>query len=875
MTAKMLSFLIVILCVNTALAQVSKGFRFIDNEQWDKATEALEKDLNDPVYGASAHWGLHKVALSEGRKLKSWLRAYHHITQAEVLAKNLSRQKHRELSEKKWLTRNFDNAKSRIRENIEKDLLKRTTLPLIDEVLDLLSAETLELPDSSQIIFDAVRRDAVQQTLQKTRVSNYTTLYSLFTRHHTIIEQNNFLFPANSEWLLICGFINEFSAKYLQRFVEENPKHYINKDCCIAQCLAVIDKDSLAPLLDFLNDCPLSSLYETVVWRIKDKDINNHISVIEQLTVPQRTQWDNINMDKKLSPFIFNGLRLDSSFHQQMLTYMERSAPNARAHYLMETTLQRYIKSRQWDFAEELARKSQPYFSNIKRNGLGCSNFGFDLSWFDAAIPILQRPAENIKQQPLSAINTRNGNEFSPVPTPDGKTLYFAGSGRVDNIKGEDVFVSHLKDGRWTKPVLVKNLSGPENYVPLSLSSDARQMLVFVNNKLRLSEITDTGWGVPQPIPGLNEKAFPWIGRAVFGDYGRVIIFSASTRQPKIDKASDTDIFVMFKTGDTWGKPFSIGRTVNTSKQERSPYLSADGITLYFSSNGHKGLGGMDVYKTTRLDSTWTKWSTPENAGKEINNLQDDWCYFSVNTGGRTAFIAHTHEYGGIQNIYTIGMPEIIRSKPYKPITATIELKDSIPVRVAIVDANGQTIGEATTKPDGTIDFAVPLDIIGSIKIVPVDPSIIVLNNELELPASEDEAIVLPEPIKLMDKASPQSSMVFFDKNASTISKEARTQLEQFYKQLSSKALDLEIIGFADPDGDVLRNKQLSKERADAVKKILVDLGYPAIKISTSGHGTEVTDTSIPEEKKAQYRRVEIKFLKSPSIMSIEDMQKK
>ena len=73
------------------------------------------------------------------------------------------------------------------------------------------------------------------------------------------------------------------------------------------------------------------------------------------------------------------------------------------------------------------------------------------------------------------------------------------------------------------------------------------------------------------------------------------------------------------------GVPINLGNVINTHKTELTPFLSSDGWTLYFSSNGHPNLGGVDIFKAERKSlGTWTEWNTPINLGRYINTSQND-----------------------------------------------------------------------------------------------------------------------------------------------------------------------------------------------------------------------------------------------------------
>ena len=100
-----------------------------------------------------------------------------------------------------------------------------------------------------------------------------------------------------------------------------------------------------------------------------------------------------------------------------------------------------------------------------------------------------------------------------------------------------------------------------------------------------------------------------------------------------------------------WSEPVNLGSKVNTAEDEESPFMMADGATLYFSSKGHNGIGGFDIFSTTQNDDGL--WSKPENLGSPVNTTGDDF-YYITDTYGKCAFYSSDKTKQGKENIYCV-----------------------------------------------------------------------------------------------------------------------------------------------------------------------------------------------------------------------------
>src|SRR6185295_11326683 len=216
-------------------------------------------------------------------------------------------------------------------------------------------------------------------------------------------------------------------------------------------------------------------------------------------------------------------------------------------------------------------------------------------------------------------------DEQNPVISPDGKALYFTLANHPQNVNGKkdlgDIWISLWIGGAWTAPVHGGSVINDGLYNAVAgFSADGNQ-LFFVNHfgkkgnaastqGISVSKKTDSGWSTPENIAipyFLNRSTIPTTGMT--NEEGNVFIFSADSYGTK----GVEDIYVSLKKNDRWTEPVNLGSSINTSFQELTPSLSADGKTIYFASNRKNGLGGFDIYQSTRLDDSWTAWTTPLN----------------------------------------------------------------------------------------------------------------------------------------------------------------------------------------------------------------------------------------------------------------------
>ena len=241
-----------------------------------------------------------------------------------------------------------------------------------------------------------------------------------------------------------------------------------------------------------------------------------------------------------------------------------------------------------------------------------------------------------------------DGNETHPVLTADGKTMFFSSDrarsngsnhGRVDpNTKTHyfDIYRTELKpDSSWDEPEFLN--MGIRNHAKVIGSDAFGQKLIVLDDdgwthELKTTERWERGWTVAEPF--YLDRSIPNEGEIVFFPNKDRLIASVKTRRGE----GGYDLFesAMDEEG-RWSKLNSLGERVNTWGDEITPFVAADGQTVFFASNGLESMGGFDVYRTTR--NAAGGWTEPEHLGAPINSVDDDMA-FVIGAKGEVGYLA-------------------------------------------------------------------------------------------------------------------------------------------------------------------------------------------------------------------------------------------
>ncbi|MEM8907608.1 MAG: hypothetical protein AAGD05_07160, partial [Bacteroidota bacterium] len=310
-------------------------------------------------------------------------------------------------------------------------------------------------------------------------------------------------------------------------------------------------------------------------------------------------------------------------------------------------------------------------------------------------------------------------SERMPIISPDGNTLYFARKDHPQNMgeeNNDDIWVAFQQsDGSWTKAV---NVGAPLNnklhnfVVAVAPTNDrlylANEYNTGATNGVSLTKKNGRSWSSPEALEIKDHYNYsPFVSYHLNLDEN--ILLMAVDRK---DSYGDMDIYVSFKESDeTWSAPKNLGPQINTADVESSIFLAADNKTIYFSSNGREGFGGLDMYQSRRVDDTWTQWTTPQNLGSPINGPDNDYNY-SIPASGEYAYFS-SEDTEGNADLFRIALPENLLPEPVallkanvidattkEPIQATLKLQN-------LVDASINR--ELEAKGNGSYQVVVPV----------------------------------------------------------------------------------------------------------------------------------------------------------------------
>lgn len=460
----------------------------------------------------------------------------------------------------------------------------------------------------------------------------------------------------------------------------------------------------------------------------------------------------------------------------------------------------------------------------------------------------------------MEKFNSRRA-EFSPMLTGDKyDQLYFASSrtkdkeAKISAITGQNnnnlFLVKQDEKGAWLAPQELEDEVNTEfDEGTPSFSADGNTMYYTYcaqdpegprTAEIYISSRSSAKWGKGTRATIVKDSVTA-LGHPSISPDGKYLYYVSDA----VGGLGGKDIFRSKVLGNnSFGPMENLGQEINTAGDELFPYCR-DSVTLYFASNGHPGMGGLDLFKATQ-DSTG-HWKV-ENMGAPINSMGDDFGITFAGQAEKGFFSSNRNDARGYDHLYSFELPTITIS-----IEGIVNDVDEYPIEeatVRIVGKDGLNV-KVPVKKDGSYRVELERDI----RYVMMASARGYLNQNYELhtgPEEKNETYIVDFFLSPISKPVVIEN-IFYDFDKATLRPESKEALDEMIKMLNDNPnVTIELGAHTDRKGTDQYNERLASRRAQSVVDYLIAGGIKADRLEAKGYGESVPKT-INKKMAKQY----------------------
>jgi len=474
----------------------------------------------------------------------------------------------------------------------------------------------------------------------------------------------------------------------------------------------------------------------------------------------------------------------------------------------------------------------------------------------------------------IEAVNSEFA-DYSPMITADESIIIFT-SRRAETTGGqkdpfdlqyyEDIYISKRIEGTWSEPEKIKGyLNTGKHDSNVGLSLDGQILYIYRSNRnngdVYECKLEGDTWISPKALPEpINSK---YVETSISLSPNGNILYFVSNRPKGL---GGKDIYSSTKDENgKWGEAINLGENINTEFDEDGVFIHPNGKTLYFSSKGHNTMGDYDIFKS-ELNSEGV-WQKPVNVGYPINSPEDD-IFFFLNASGDKGYFSSVKEDGlGSKDIYYIDFNEEDKAKVesklalVKGVIIDSKTKDPIEANIEIVDNKSQEIIANFKSNSKTGDYMVSLPFGFDYALTVEKNGYLFYSINFNLTDSSKYQEIELE-IGLPDTCVNSIAVlrnIFFDYGKTTLKSESKHELDKVYDLLMKyPTMRMEISGHTDNVSSLKFNQRLSENRAKSVAKYFVKKGISKERLVSKGYAFSkpIADNDTKKGRK-QNRRVE------------------
>ncbi len=385
-----------------------------------------------------------------------------------------------------------------------------------------------------------------------------------------------------------------------------------------------------------------------------------------------------------------------SDLHEKSLEFLlEVYTKNKKVSEIEYDLARAYHYNYKFDEAIELVDK---YLSN-KKLGESEKKKAEQLKSYCVNAKELVTSPVDAKIENIGDILNTTAMEYVPVISSDENVMIFTyrGDQSVGGLQNaynqpdpmgiyyEDVFITHKENGNWVPASSIgENINTNVHDAAIAISNDGQKLFIYRDNSydngdIYLSKLIGSTWSVPEKLVG-EVNTSSWEGSCALSADEKTLYFSSET----FGGMGGKDLYRATLMPDgSWRNIKNLGPTINTPYDDDAPFIHPDGKTLIYSSKGMNSMGGYDIFKT-ELNLSDSTWSKPVNLGYPINTPDED-IYFVLSADGKKGYYASGKAGGyGLQDIYTVDMPDDFIQPILALVKGTITIDDK-PTKSEIV----------------------------------------------------------------------------------------------------------------------------------------------------------------------------------------------
>lgn len=478
---------------------------------------------------------------------------------------------------------------------------------------------------------------------------------------------------------------------------------------------------------------------------------------------------------------------------------------------------------------------------------------------------------------PLAGDINTAAPEYYPALFASGDRMVFTRQlGGDARMTGQEDFFEAAQgaDGSWTVVRALTEINTPGNEGAPTVRGDGRQIIFTACDGLNGSygrrngegscdlfvadfDVARQRFGKDQNLTAMNSRA--WESQPSLSADGRWLFFVRAYRNQSGEVVQD--IYQSENLGDAgWSRPSRLPAEINTPGREENPVLHSDGKTLYFASDGHVGMGGLDLYVSRRQPNG--SWSPAQNLGFPINSNGDE-NSLQVFPDGRTALFATDRDDAGNLDLWQFQLPDFASAESvalWRGDVRDAETNQPIAAKVQVLDEAGNPIGaQRSSSVDGAFTLAFPAS---EPVFLQVEESGYAFYSEALQPtdAKDPFVTIALQPLKVGTVLVLND--VRFERSSSVLDPSFQPDLAQLARTLERSDVRIRIAGHTDNEGSQERNQILSEARAEAVANYLETFGIEAHRMQTVGYGmSQPIATNLTPEGRALNRRTEIEVI--------------